>query len=77
LEIEDIMRIAESGEIIASYPNDKPHPSNLVLGWVGNREPVHVVYAMDKEKRKHIITVYRPHAKIWEKNFRKKKNTKS
>jgi hypothetical protein len=33
LEIEDEMNIAETGEMIAGYPDDKPFPSKLVLGW--------------------------------------------
>jgi hypothetical protein len=79
LEIEDIMQIAEMGEIITSYPSDKPLPSKLVLGWIGKgkKQPVHVVYAMDEQNRKHIITVYRPDSEIWDKKFRKKKNKKS
>ena len=79
LEIEDIMNIAEKGEVIAEYPNDKPHPSKLVLGWIGktgSKKPVHVIYAIDGQKRKHIITVYRPSNYIWENGFRKKKNKK-
>lgn len=45
LEIEDVMRIAETGETIASYPQGKPYPCVLVLGWIGlgNKKPVHVV----------------------------------
>ena len=70
------MRIAETGEVITNYPADKPHSSNLVLGWVGTNEPVHVVYATDSDNRKHIITVYRPDSKIWDKDFRKKKSRK-
>jgi hypothetical protein len=79
LEIEDVMRIAETGEIIANYSSDKPLPSRLVLGWLGKgiRQPVHVVYAIDEQDRKHIITVYRPAEEIWDKEFRKKKNKKS
>jgi hypothetical protein len=77
LEVEDVMNIAETGELIANYPGDKPHPSKLVLGWIGNKEPIHVVFAIDSQKRKHIITVYRPDAAIWDKDFKKKKKRKS
>lgn len=77
LEVEDVMNIAETGEVIAYYAGDKPHPSKLVLGWTADEKPVHVVYATDSEMRKHIITVYRPDREIWEENFRKKKRRKS
>jgi hypothetical protein len=73
LQIEDIMRIAESGETIAKYPGDKPNPSKLVLGWINICDPVHIVCAADMQKRMHIITVYRPDNSIWDKDFRKKK----
>lgn len=78
LEIEDVMRIAETGETIASYPQGKPYPCVLVLGWIGlgNKKPVHVVQAIDGQKRKHIITVYRPDAAIWDNNFKRKKKKK-
>jgi hypothetical protein len=41
---DSVMRILGEGEVIASYPDDVPFPSALILGHDGG-EPVHVVVA--------------------------------
>ena len=41
---EDVKNILQTGELIEDYPNDKPYPSRLILGWSGTR-PLHVVIA--------------------------------
>ena len=35
---QDITEIVAAGEIIASYPDDQPHPSFLLLGFSGERK---------------------------------------
>jgi hypothetical protein len=32
---EDVRAVVADGEVIQSYPEDKPYPSRLVLGWRG------------------------------------------
>jgi hypothetical protein len=48
LKVSEVQFIIKSGEIIASYPDDRPLPSFLFLGWVRER-PLHVVVAVDAE----------------------------
>lgn len=73
---DEIRHVLETGETIAEYPDDRPLPSYLVLGWAedGSR-PVHVVAADDEEEGvTYVITVYEPDPKIWTDDFRRKQN---
>ena len=45
---KDVRHVLEQGETIKGYPEDKPYPSRLVLGWREAR-PIHVVAADDTE----------------------------
>jgi hypothetical protein len=75
LAIEDIMAVAENGETIETYDNDKPYPSFLNLGWAdGNiKYPIHVVAAVDNEKKIHVITAYKPSPFRWDETFKIRK----
>ena len=64
--------IVENGEIIESYPDDKPYPSFLALGFDKGR-PIHVVYARDEEAYV-VITAYEPDTAKWENDFKTRKN---
>ena len=73
LGVEDVEAVIESGETIEDYPNDRPYPSRLVLGWRGAR-PVHVVVAHNLSENEFIvITVYEPDPELWEADFRRRK----
>lgn len=65
-EVEVVLR---AGEIIATYPNDKPYPSRLMFCMVGFR-PIHVVVAQDESDECYVVTAYEPDSKIWENNFK-------
>ena len=55
-----------AGEIIEDYPEDKPYPSCLVYGCTFKDEPVHSVWAYNKEtKWAVLVTVYRPDHARW------------
>lgn len=75
LELEDVMKVAEEGEMIKESPEDKPFLSGLKLGWSSSspRYPIHVVCAIDDKKRINIITVYRPDNIIWNNDFKTKR----
>ena len=69
---EDVAEVISSGEIIKEYPDDKPYPSQILLGTINN-EPIHVVVAFDKNSEScYVITVYKPDEVIWDIHFRKK-----
>jgi Domain of unknown function (DUF4258) len=68
---EDVAHVVLTGRTIEDYPDDKPYPSRLILGWIGSR-PIHVV-AATSEHEIIIITVYEPDAAQWQPGFEKRK----
>lgn len=74
ISMEDIKYALTSCEIVEEYPEDKPYPSQLVLGWKGNR-PLHAVIAdNDAEKETIVITVYEPSLNEWEQGFKRRRS---
>lgn len=72
---EVVERIVERGEVIASYPEDKPFPSVLILGFEEG-QPVHVVVARDADTRRcYIVTVYRPDPELWSDDFKQRRES--
>ena len=69
ISAEEIKEALMEGE---EYPEDKPLPSFLVLGYAGER-PLHVVVALDLEERMiWVITAYEPSIEMWEEGFRRR-----
>lgn len=67
---EIVKKVLLSGEIIEDYPNDKPYPGALLLGWVEG-EPFHVVTALDSESGCcFIITAYKPDLEHFEPDYK-------
>lgn len=70
ISVDNVWWVLESGETIAEYPDDRPIPSRLVLGWVLN-QPLHVVAADEKDGDiTVVISVYRPDPNLWYPGFR-------
>lgn len=70
-----VERVVAAGEIVASYPDDTPYPSMLVLGFDEGR-PVHVVVARDGGTALcHIVTVYRPDPDVWGDDFKTRRES--
>jgi len=70
LKVAEVQFVIESGEIIASYPEDQPLPSFLILGWIRKR-PFHVVVAMDADKQQcQVVTAYTPAQDLWSSEFK-------
>jgi hypothetical protein len=71
--VSDVRKVLEEGEIIASYPDDKPYPSRLVLGWKGQR-PIHIVVADNVAGGEIVVvTVYQPDPALWTDSFRRRR----
>lgn len=65
-----VKNILISGEIIETYPGDKPYASFLVCGQ-DDGDVIHVVAAYDENHETcFIITVYRPDLKYFESNLK-------
>lgn len=70
----DVRQVLMSGEVIKEYPQDKPFPSQLILGWSGHRA-LHILIARDiKAQKLYIVTVYDPDVDQWEPDLRRKKS---
>lgn len=70
LSKNDVSNVLKNGEIIIEYPDDKPYPSYLMLGFINNK-PIHVVFALDKDNQVGIVvTAYVPDIKLWTTDFR-------
>lgn len=69
----EVRNVIDNGEVIKDYPDDKPYPSKLLLGFP-NKRPIHVVLAHDeKNEACYIITAYAPDTRIWTEDFKKKR----
>jgi hypothetical protein len=72
ITVEDVRSVIADGEVIQSYPDDRPYPSRLVLGWRGTR-PIHAVVAEDSEADTLIVvTAYEPDPVQWDAGFKRK-----
>ena len=70
---ETVVKAIGSGQIIASYLDEQPHPSFLLLDFSENT-PIHVVLAQDQEDNSCIvITAYIPDKALWANNFKKRR----
>jgi len=72
ISVDDIIALLEDGEIITTYPDDKPYPSYLILGFRSKR-PLHLVVGKDNQTGQCImVTVYEPDKKAWSLDFKSK-----
>ena len=72
----DVIKVIDNGQIISDYPEDKPYPSCLILGFT-NGKPVHVVFALNnKSKVGIVVTAYIPDFNLWTKDFKSRRNEK-
>ncbi len=75
LRTNEVKSVIETGEIIASYPEDLPYPTYLILGW-SNGRPLHVVLAQDAVRRRcYLVTAYIPDPALWEPDFKARRTS--
>jgi hypothetical protein len=67
---EAVLHTLCNGELIESYPDDRPFPSALLFGnW--KDQPLHVVAAYNPSDQKaSVISAYRPDAEHFEADFK-------
>ncbi len=72
---DDVKKALINGEIIEHYPDDRPLPSYLVLGYAENKRTIHTVVAVDTEEQLlWVITVYEPNLEEWEPGFQRRRH---
>lgn len=70
--ITDVRHAVAAGQVIHSYPDDKPYPSALLLAF-RNQQPLHVVVAQDPASGLCVvITAYYPDPLLWNSTFTQK-----
>ena len=70
---EVILEIVAKGEIIADYPEDRPYPSALILGFEQTR-PIRIVVARNAATSECIVvTVYVPDPTLWDETFKQRR----
>lgn len=66
LTYEEIYSSVVQGEVIEDYPDDTPYPSCLIFGRNFSGEPIHSVWAYNRDNQWAVlITVYRPNPDRW------------
>lgn len=72
----DVIEVISNGQVVIDYPDDKPYPSCLMLGFV-NDKPIHIIFAFEQEKKTGIvITAYIPDSRLWTEDFRSRRDKK-
>ena len=67
---EIVKQVLLTGEVIEDYPNDKPYPSALFLGWFEG-EPFHIVASLDSiGDYSFVITAYKPDLEHFESDYK-------
>ncbi|MEI6449557.1 MAG: DUF4258 domain-containing protein [Actinomycetes bacterium] len=65
-EYEEVYFSVIHGEVIEDYRSDRPYPSCLILGMTFSGEPIHSVWAYNRENLWAVlITVCRPDPERW------------
>jgi hypothetical protein len=65
ISISDFEVCIRTGKIIKQYPDDRPTPSCLILGWLTEAIALHVVVGSD-DAFIYAITAYYPDENEWE-----------
>ena len=72
LTVYDLEKAILSDEILENYPDDYPLPSVLLLGFLDNQNPLHIVCAAT-DLGLTVITAYIPNVDLWEENWKERK----
>lgn len=74
ISADEVKQTLQECKIIEEYPEDRPLPSGLVLGYTEDSRAIHSVIALDEiEEMLWIITVYEPSLSDWEEGFEKRR----
>jgi hypothetical protein len=73
IRLEQVRSVLLDGVTVEVYPDDKPYPSSLLVGRIGETW-LHVVAAYDREARHCIVvTAYVPDPRTWDETFRRRR----
>lgn len=69
ISIANFKQCIMCGEIIKQYPDDRPTPSCLILGWLTSETSIHIVVGSDNDYI-YAITAYFPSRDEWENDMK-------
>ena len=73
VDVDDVLHVLRTGEVIEDYSDDTPYPSCLLMGSSGGRV-LHVVAARNQEESETtVITVYEPDPEKWDFELRRRR----
>ena len=73
VSVDEVREVLIRGEIVEVYTETRPLPCCLVLGFRTEKDPVHVVVAVDvSEQMLWVITVYKPSKNEWDGAFKRR-----
>lgn len=72
ISTRDFKQCIMVGDIIKQYPDDRPTPSCLILGWITEEVALHVVVGYDSDYI-YAITAYYPDKDKWESDMKTRK----
>lgn len=70
----EVLFAIQTGEVIMDYPDDRPHPSQLRLGWVGEKAIHDLVSQASGNDACYVITAYYPALAIWADDFKTRRS---
>jgi Domain of unknown function (DUF4258) len=75
ISVSDILAGIGSAVVVEDYPAAMRGPSVLVLQWEAFQRPVHVVWAIPKDRSEPavMVTAYRPDQERWSSDFMRRK----
>ena len=75
ISTKDVRAVVANAECVAEYPDDRPFPSELLVGF-SNGRPIHVVFSVDEKNRMgYVVTAYVPDEKLWSDDFKARRST--
>jgi hypothetical protein len=70
---EAVREVVATRQVVEEYPQDRPYPSQLLLGFVDGRA-IHVVVASDAATgRCYVVTAYPPDPERWDRGFMRRR----
>ena len=72
IDPKTVALIVAEAETIFEYPDDKPFPSALLLGFY-REQAIHAVVARSLEGKCHLVTIYWPDPSIWDETFKRRR----
>ncbi|PPK55359.1 DUF4258 domain-containing protein [Marinobacter persicus] len=74
LSSEEVVYTLQTGDLVMDYPDDRPYPSQLLLGWVKGRA-IHVVVSKNPASGEcYVVTAYYPSLEIWNDDFKTRRS---